>query len=92
MIIRPDTSVQVSSFIAGHGIELFRLAKEKGLEGIMAKRAASTYQAWRLDGLVEDQGAATIRVCNRWGTEDEGTRKQFGALLLAIAASCSSRR
>jgi hypothetical protein len=44
-IIRPDTSVQVSSFIAGHGIELFRLAKEKGLEGIMAKRAASTYQA-----------------------------------------------
>jgi hypothetical protein len=42
---RPNTSVQVSSFIAGHGIELFRLAKEKGLEGIMAKRAASTYQA-----------------------------------------------
>src|ERR1700738_4525354 len=37
-IIRADTSVQVSSFIAGHGIELFRLAKEKGLEGIMAKR------------------------------------------------------
>ncbi|HXO95974.1 MAG TPA: hypothetical protein VN857_05265 [Chthoniobacterales bacterium] len=34
----PDTSVQVSSLIAGHGIELFRLAKEKGLEGIMAKR------------------------------------------------------
>jgi hypothetical protein len=38
-IIRADTSVQVSSFIAGHRIELFRLAKEKGLEGIMAKRA-----------------------------------------------------
>src|ERR1700730_18231779 len=35
-IIRPDTSVQVSSFISGHGIELFRLAKEKGLEGIIA--------------------------------------------------------
>src|ERR1700730_4601663 len=46
-IIRPDTSVQVSSLIAGHGIELFRLAKEKGLESIMAKRAASTYQAGR---------------------------------------------
>ena len=45
--IRPDTSVQVSSFIAGHGIELFGLAKEKGLEGKMAKRAASTYQAGR---------------------------------------------
>ena len=43
--IRPDTSVQVSSFIAGHGIELFGLAKEKGLEGKMAKRAASTDQA-----------------------------------------------
>src|SRR3984893_7751128 len=43
----PDTSVQVSSLIAGHGIELFRLAKEKGLESIMAKRAASTYQAGR---------------------------------------------
>jgi bifunctional non-homologous end joining protein LigD len=43
-IIRPDTPVQVGGFIAGHGIELFRLAKENGLEGIIVKRAASTYQ------------------------------------------------
>ena len=43
----PINLVKVGRFIVGHGIELFRLAKEKGLEGIIAKRAASTYQPRR---------------------------------------------
>jgi ATP-dependent DNA ligase len=46
-IIKSDNLVQVGSFVVGHGIELFRLAKEKGLEGIIAKGAASTYQPGR---------------------------------------------
>ncbi|HXM25558.1 MAG TPA: hypothetical protein VN957_06020 [Chthoniobacterales bacterium] len=44
---KSDNLVKVGRFIVGHGIELFRLAKEKGLEGIIAKRAASTYQPRR---------------------------------------------
>ena len=44
---KSDNLVKVGRFIIGHGIELFRLAKEKGLEGIIANRAASTYQPRR---------------------------------------------
>jgi bifunctional non-homologous end joining protein LigD len=72
-IIRPDTSVQVSSFIAGHGVEL---------EGIMAKRAASTYQAGRrsTDWLkIKSRPKQEFIVCGF--TEGKGCRKHFGALL-----------
>src|ERR1700730_17031048 len=73
-IIRPDTSVQVSSFIAGHGIELFRLAKEKGLEGIRGvrlhrrKRLSQTF--WRTaTGRVSKRTAVLFRSLRYWFSE-----------------------
>src|SRR5258708_12061721 len=39
--------IQVGDHIENRGIDLFRLAKEKGLEGIIDKRKASTYQDGR---------------------------------------------
>jgi bifunctional non-homologous end joining protein LigD len=44
-IITPVDGIQVGSYVEKRGVELFRLAKEKGLEGIIAKRKRSTYQA-----------------------------------------------
>lgn len=38
-----DTSISVSRFIEKNGIGLFRASKEKGLEGIVAKRKDSKY-------------------------------------------------
>jgi bifunctional non-homologous end joining protein LigD len=46
-IITPVDGIQVSGYIEKHGINLFQLAKEKGLEGIIAKRKKSTYQPAR---------------------------------------------
>ena len=43
-IIHPVTGIQVGGYIENRGIDLFRLAKEKGLEGIIAKRKTSIYQ------------------------------------------------
>lgn len=37
--------IQVASFIEGSGIELFKLAYERGLEGIMAKRRDDPYSS-----------------------------------------------
>ena len=37
-IITPVDDIQVGGYIEKHGINLFQLAKEKGLEGIIAKR------------------------------------------------------
>src|ERR1700732_4043588 len=40
-IIPPVAGIQVGGYIENRGIDLFRLAKEKGLEGIIAKRKTS---------------------------------------------------
>ena len=42
-IITPVDGIQVGGYIENRGIDLYRLAKEKGLEGIIAKRKTSIY-------------------------------------------------
>ena len=46
-IITPVAGIQVGGYLEKRGVELFQLAKEKGLEGIIAKRKGSTYQPGR---------------------------------------------
>ena len=43
-IINPVPGIQVGSYVENRGIDLYRLAKEKGFEGIIAKRKTSTYR------------------------------------------------
>jgi bifunctional non-homologous end joining protein LigD len=62
-IITPVAGIKIGGYLEQRGIDLFLLAKEKGLEGIIAKRKGSTYQPGRaLTGLAEDQITATARV------------------------------
>jgi ATP-dependent DNA ligase len=44
-IITPIAGIQVGGYVENRGIDLFRFTKEKGLEGIIAKRKTSI---WRL--------------------------------------------
>jgi bifunctional non-homologous end joining protein LigD len=46
-IINPVPGIQVGSYVENRGIDLYRLAKGKGLEGNIAKRKACTYQHGR---------------------------------------------
>jgi bifunctional non-homologous end joining protein LigD len=43
-IVTPVAGIQVGGYLEKRGVELFQLAKEKGLEGIIAKRKTSIYQ------------------------------------------------
>jgi len=43
-IINPVPGIQVGGYVENRGIDLYRLAKEKGLEGIIGKRKTSTYR------------------------------------------------
>jgi bifunctional non-homologous end joining protein LigD len=66
-----------------HGIDLYRLAKDKGLEGIVAKRKTSTYRPGKRspDWLkIKARPQQEFVVCGF--TEGKGSRKHFGALLL----------
>src|SRR5258708_30279283 len=43
-VIKPVPGIQVGGYLENCGIDLYRLAKEKGLEAIIAKRKTSTYR------------------------------------------------
>ena len=82
-IITPVAGIQVGDYLEKRGLELFRLAKEKGLEGIIAKRKTSIYQPGK-------RSADWLKIKARLQqefvvggfTEGKGSRKHLGALLL----------
>jgi bifunctional non-homologous end joining protein LigD len=82
-IITPVAGIQVGGYLEKRGVELFQLAKEKGLEGIIAKRKGSTYQPGRRspDWLKIKARPQQEFVVGGF-TEGKGSRKHFGALLL----------
>jgi len=82
-IITPVAGIQVGGYIENHGKDLFHLAKEKGLEGIIAKRKTSIYRPGKRspDWLkIKSRPQQEFVVCGF--TEGKGSRKHFGALLL----------
>jgi bifunctional non-homologous end joining protein LigD len=83
-IITPVAGIQAGGYIENRGKALFQLAKEKGLEGIIAKRKTSSYQSGRRspDWLkIKSRPQQEFVVCGF--TEGKGSRsKHFGALLL----------
>jgi bifunctional non-homologous end joining protein LigD len=83
-IITPVSGIQVGGYVENHGKDLFALAKDKGLEGIIAKRKASVYQPGKRshDWLkIKSRSQQEFVVCGF--TEGKGSRKYFRALLLA---------
>jgi DNA ligase D-like protein (predicted ligase) len=66
----------------GHGEELFREACRKGLEGIMAKRADSTYRATRSSDWRKLKCHAEQELVIGGYTAPQGSRTDFGALLV----------
>jgi bifunctional non-homologous end joining protein LigD len=80
-----DGVIRLSEQVAGDGTALYARAIEEGWEGLIAKEAASTYQAgrrtpaWRKIKLLAEQEF----VVGGW-TEPRQTRQNFGALLLGV--------
>lgn len=83
-LIGDDSLVLFSKHIIGNGIKLFEQAKRNGLEGIIAKKRASTYQERRSrDWLKIKAQFEQEFVIGGW-TEPKGSRSGFGALLLGV--------
>ncbi len=82
-LIRDDI-VLYSKHVAGRGKELFEVARERRLEGIIGKRRDSTYQERRSRDWVKIKtGYEQEFVVGGW-TEPKGSRKGFGSLLLGV--------
>ena len=84
-VLRADPRVRLSEDIAGDGIAFFEAAKERGLEGIMAKDRRSTYQpgkrtmAWQKIKIRPEQEL----VVGGW-TKGTGKAVDLGALLVGV--------
>lgn len=83
-IIMTSRNVMLSELFEKNGIYFYQAAKEKGLEGIMAKRKESGYQfkrssEWKKLKIVLEQ-----EVVIGGFTEPRSSRAYFGALLLGV--------
>ncbi|MGE5540926.1 MAG: DNA ligase D [Bacillota bacterium] len=77
--------IRYSSHIEGKGKSFFRAARAQGLEGIMGKRADSTYQSGtRSDDWLKVKVDMRQEAVIVGYTEPRGSRKGFGALILAV--------
>lgn len=83
-LIPKTGSIRYADHVEGNGLDFFRIAVQKDLEGIMAKRASSTYAegARTTDWLkVKNHKSAEALIVGF--TKPTGSRKYFGSLVLA---------
>jgi bifunctional non-homologous end joining protein LigD len=73
-----------SDHYVGQGVALFEAAKQKGLEGIIAKRRNSCYEERRSREWLKIKITQTVDCVIGGYTEPEGTRKYFGSLMLGL--------
>lgn len=73
-----------SDHVAGDGVGLFELARKRGLEGIVGKRAESLYQHRRSRDWLKFKLQLRQEAAIAGYTDPQGSRTVFGALVLAL--------
>lgn len=84
-ILTPGEIVRYSDHYPGQqGLALFEVAKQKGLEGILAKKRNSCYEERRTSEWLKIKITQTIDCVVGGYTDPEGTRQHFGSLVLGL--------
>jgi bifunctional non-homologous end joining protein LigD len=83
-IVKAGDSLRYSDHYEKSGKALFNMAKEKGLEGILAKRRDSFYEERRSREWLKIKIRHTIECVVGGYTEPEGSRTHFGSLVLGL--------
>jgi bifunctional non-homologous end joining protein LigD len=83
-VIVDDACVMYSKHVVGAGIALFEQAAKRGLEGVIGKKAASTYQERRTRDWVKIKAQNEQEFVVGGWTQPRGSRRGFGALLLGV--------
>jgi bifunctional non-homologous end joining protein LigD len=77
-------SVRYSDHYPEHGKALFEIARQKGLEGILAKKRDSPYQEHRTRDWLKIKIRHRLEAVIGGYTEPEGSRAYFGSLVLGL--------
>jgi bifunctional non-homologous end joining protein LigD len=83
-IIVAGDSLRFSDHYERHGIALFEMAREKGLEGILAKKRDSVYQERRSSEWLKIKIRHRLEAVIGGYTEPEGSRAHFGSIVLGL--------
>ncbi|HEV2494529.1 MAG TPA: DNA ligase D [Terriglobia bacterium] len=83
-LLEPGDDFRYADHQMEHGRELFELAREKGLEGIVGKLARSTYTSTRSTNWVKFKVTQELDAVVGGWTAPRGSREHFGALLLGL--------
>jgi bifunctional non-homologous end joining protein LigD len=83
-ILSPNERIHFSEHIPEQGEALYEAARSKGLEGIIAKLANSTYAGARTSTWMKLKIVDEVDAVIAGYTEGRGSRKFFGALVLGL--------
>jgi len=83
-IVTDSEMVRYSDHFVGSGNALFGVAKQKGLEGIIAKKANSCYEERRSREWQKIKITQTVDCVIGGYTDPEGSRQYFGSLMLGL--------
>jgi bifunctional non-homologous end joining protein LigD len=83
-ILTPGDIVRYSDHYLGRGKALFDAAKQKGLEGILAKKMNSCYEERRSREWLKIKITQTVDCVVGGYTDPEGSRQYFGSLVLGL--------
>jgi len=84
-IVNANDMVRISEHYPGEqGVALFEVAKQKGLEGILAKRRRSFYEERRTRDWLKIKITQTLDCVIGGYTEPEGSRNHFGSVVLGL--------
>ncbi len=83
-IVQSADLVRYSDHYAVNGIALFNAAKQKGLEGIVAKRRNSYYEERRSREWLKIKITQTVDCVIGGYTDPEGSRQYFGSIVLGL--------
>jgi len=78
-----DPRLFYSGHVEGHGPEVFEAARKQGMEGIISKRAESTYRSGRGNDWLKVKAVETREFIVVGYTQPKGSRTGIGAFLLA---------
>jgi bifunctional non-homologous end joining protein LigD len=84
MILPSSPKIILSKHVWSEGILFYRVAKEKGLEGIIAKHSQSTYQSGKRSSQWFKVKTRIIQECVIAGFTPGGGRKNFRALVMGV--------
>jgi len=82
--IKVGEVIQFSDHYAEKGLDLFKAAKQRGLEGIVAKKRSSTYQEKRSSDWLKIKITQRQECVIGGYTDPEGSREYYGALVLGL--------